>query len=89
MDIPKQPPGISPEAQAAIAAQQRIYQQELGLELQLRNAALHEAVESAGHIWADDHEGSDELSRAATRAKLITTTAAIFLKFLKTGESNE
>jgi hypothetical protein len=90
MDTPLgQPPGISPEAQAAIAAQQRIYQQELGLELQLRNAALHEAVEASGQIWADENPDSTELSRAATRAKLITTTAAIFLKFLKTGESNE
>ena len=74
MDIPKQPPGISPEAQAAIAAQQRIYQQELGLELQLRNAALHEAVENSS---------IDETP------KEIVAKAVIFLKFLKTGESNE
>ena len=74
MDIPRQPPGISPEAQAAIAAQQRIYQQELGLELQLRNAALHEAVEHSGY------EGSPQE---------VVQTAAVFLKFLKTGESNE
>lgn len=74
MDIPRQPPGISPEAQAAIAAQQRIYQQELGLELQLRNAALHEAVEQS------DFRDTPEK---------VVQTAAVFLKFLKTGESNE
>jgi hypothetical protein len=74
MDIPKQPPGISPEAQAAIAAQQRIYQQELGLELQLRNAALHEAVENS----SIDNTPQEVVQRAVT-----------FLKFLKTGESNE
>ena len=74
MDIPRQPPGISPEAQAAIAAQQRIYQQELGLELQLRNAALHEAVENS----SIDNTPQEVVQRAVT-----------FLKFLKTGESNE
>jgi hypothetical protein len=74
MDIPRQPPGISPEAQAAIAAQQRIYQQELGLELQLRNAALHEAVEHSGY----------EVS-----PREVVQVAVAFLKFLKTGESNE
>lgn len=74
MDIPRQPPGISPEAQAAIAAQQRIYQQELGLELQLRNAALHEAV---------------EMSSIDNSPQEVVERAVVFLNFLKTGESNE
>ena len=66
------PPGISPEAQAAIAAQQRVYERELGLELQLRNAALHEAVENSS---------IDET------AEEVVAKASIFLQFLKTGES--
>lgn len=88
MNDTRNAPGISPEAQAAIAAQQRVLSQELGLELQLRNAALHEAVEAAGDMWLDDDEDNSEAAiRATKRAKLITNTAVSFLEFLKTGES--
>jgi hypothetical protein len=86
MNDTRNAPGISPEAQAAIAAQQRVLSQELGLELQLRNAALHEAVELAGYIWTDEDD-LDATTRATKRAKLITNTAVSFLEFLKTGES--
>jgi len=73
-------PSISDKAQAAIDAQQRVFSQELALELQLRNAALHEAVEVAGYV-AFDGETKDAY------IKVVTETAAAFLEFLKTGES--
>jgi hypothetical protein len=72
MTASQNPPQISAEAQAAISAQQRVFERELGLELQLRNAALHEAVENSS---LDD------------TAENIVVKAVIFLNFLKTGES--
>ena len=72
MTAPQNPPQISAEAQAAISAQQRVFERELGLELQLRNAALHEAVENSSF-----EEPADK----------IIAQAVIFLNFLKTGES--
>lgn len=72
MTASQNPPQISAEAQAAISAQQRVFERELGLELQLRNAALHEAVENSSY-----EETADK----------IVAKAVIFLNFLKTGES--
>ena len=72
MTASQNPPQISAEAQAAISAQQRVFERELGLELQLRSVALHEAVENS---LLDD------------TAENIIAKAVIFLNFLKTGES--
>ena len=72
MTAPQNPPQISAEAQAAISAQQRVFEREFGLELQIRNSALHEAVENSSYEES---------------AEKIVAKAVIFLNFLKTGES--